>query len=221
MNRIFFVLLFLTYFVEYDSFSAPMGMGFAVGLSTPNSYINDIYNSDNINLNNNLWNIVRESAKIGYHLGVNLNIPLTDNFNFRGAIAINRFPQSELKLYFPQPPYDTVILKTFQNFIPISAGIDIYVLKSVVSPYLSGNLSYFYILNSIDIVKLNQDLPIATSKTNSRIGAGLGLGLDFDIDLVILNFEAKYWFVNLIGNTSNERDKNFLTVGIGIIFGRR
>ncbi len=221
MRKIFCAIIMLGYIVCYNSSGAPLGVGFAIGLSTPNSQINDIYNSEKINLNNNLWNVARESAKIGYHLGLNLSLPLTDNFNFRGAITLNRFPKSELRLYFPQEPYDTVILRTIQNFIPISAGIDLYIFKSAVSPYLSGNLSYFYILNSIDIVKLNQELPIATSKTDSRIGAGLGLGLDFNVGLVTLNVEAKYWFVNLIGNTSEERDKNFLTLGVGIIFGGR
>lgn len=219
MKKTFFVLFLFSFFLKYNSFTAPLSVGFAFGLSTPNSQINNVYNSDKINLNNNLWNVARESAKIGYHLGVNLNLPLSDNFNFRGAIALNRFPQSELKLFFPQEPYDTVILKTIQNIIPISAGIDLYVTKSFVSPYISGNLSYFYIVNSIDIVKLNQELPIATSRTDSRIGAGLGLGFDFDIGLIILKVEAKYWFVNLIGNTAGEQDKNFLSFGVGITFG--
>ncbi|MFN3781720.1 MAG: hypothetical protein ACK4SO_06060, partial [Candidatus Kapaibacteriota bacterium] len=166
MKRIILVTFILVNFFAHNIFGAPLGVGFAIGLSTPNSQINDVYNSDKINLNNNLWNVARESAKIGYHLGLNLNLPLTDNFNFRGAIGLNRFPQSEIKLYFPQEPYDTVILKTIQNFIPVSAGIDLFVFRSTVSPYLSGNLSYFYILNTIDIVRLNQELPIATSRTD-------------------------------------------------------
>jgi len=216
-------LLGLTFFVlmSYAGHSAPLGFGFSFGLATPSDQINNVYNSDNINLNNNLWKVARESAKIGYFLGVSLNLPLSENINFKTSITINRFPKSQIVLHFPSEPYDTVVLKTYQNFVPISAGFDLYLWRSVVSPFLSGNLSYFYIANSIDIEKMNQELPIATSKTESRIGAGIGAGVTFDLELINLNVEAKYWFVNLIGNEANEPNKNFFTFGVGIIFGGR
>lgn len=219
MNRFTFLVVLFTFFISKAVFSAPLGVGFSIGLATPNDQINNVYNSENIKLNNNLWKVAREAAKLGYFLGLNINLPLSQNLNFKGGIALNRFPQTELKLVFPEEPPDTVILKTIQNFIPISAGFDLFLFKSIVSPYISGNLSYYYIVNTIDIVKLNQELPIATSKTDSRIGAGVGAGVNFDLELITLNFEAKYWFVNLIGSLDNEPKKNYLTVGVGIIFG--
>ncbi|ROL57234.1 hypothetical protein D9V84_04365 [Bacteroidetes/Chlorobi group bacterium Naka2016] len=219
MKKVFFVFVFL--FAIASIKSAPMGVGFSLGLATPNDQINNVYNSNKINLNNNLWNVAKESAKIGYYLSLNLNLPLSENFNFKGGIALNRFPQSEIKLIFPGEPADTVILKSMQNFVPISAGFDLFLFRSVVSPYISGNLSYFYLVNSIDIVKMNQELPISNSKIESRIGAGIGAGVDFDLEIISLNLEAKYWFVNLIGSGDNEPKKNYLTVGIGIVFGGR
>lgn len=219
MRRVFYLAFLLVFFISFSGKSQQLGFGFSAGLATPNSEINNVYNSDKINLNNNLWNVAREAAKIGYYLGVNLSLPLSQNLNFKAGISINRFPKTELKLYFPEQPYDTVILKTIQNFIPISAGFDFFLLKQLISPYISGNLSYFYNVNTIDIVKLNQELPIATSKTDSRIGAGLGAGVNFDFALLTLNVEAKYWFVNLIGNVSGEANKNYLSFGVGIIFG--
>ncbi|MCX7908821.1 MAG: outer membrane beta-barrel protein [Ignavibacteria bacterium] len=219
MKKNVILVLFFVFFILNHIYSKNIGFGFSVGLATPNSQINNVYNSDKISLNNKFWDVIRQGAKNGYFLGVNLNLPLSNNLDFKGGLSLNRFPQTELRLFFPEQPYDTVVLKTIQNFIPISAGFDLFLLKSFVSPYISGNLSYFYLVNTIDIVKLNQELPIATSKTESRIGAGLGAGLDFDFEIVTLNIEAKYWFVNLIGNVTNESNKNYFTLGVGITFG--
>ncbi len=221
MRNTIILFLFAIFFIFHESFAKPIGVGFSVGLATPNSRINDVYNSDKINLNNKVWDIAREAAKTGYFVGINLNLPLSENLNFQGSIYINRFPQSEIILYFPQQPYDTVVLKSIQNLIPISAGINLFLFKSTVSPYILGNLSYFYNVNSIDIVRLNQELPIATSKTESRIGAGIGAGIDINLEIITLNVEAKYWFTNLIGNVSGESNKNFLSLGVGVIFGGR
>ncbi|MGB9771732.1 MAG: hypothetical protein ACPLX7_07120 [Candidatus Kapaibacteriota bacterium] len=219
MKKIFVVVFFLLLFYAEKNFSAPIGIGFSVGLATPNEQLNNVYNSETLSLNNKLWNVAREAAKIGYFIGMNLALPLSENIFFKSGIALNRFPQSEVKLIFPGQTSDTVVLKTIQNFIPISAGIDLFLFRTMISPYISGNLSYFYLANSIDIVKMNQELPIATSKTESRIGAGIGGGVNLDLELVSLNLEAKYWFVNLIGNVKNEPQKNFLTVGVSVIFG--
>jgi len=214
-----FVLIF--FLVLSTAKSAIIGLGFYLGLATPNDEINNVYNSDKINLNNNIGQFLRESAKLGYTLGFNANLPLSDNFIFKSGIGLCRFPQSELKIYFPEQQLDTVVLKTIQNIIPITAGIDLFLFKSLISPYLSGNLSYNYIVNTLDIVRLNQELPIATSKTYSRLGAGVGAGIDFNFEILTLNLEAKYWWVNLIGKTSEEPNKNYLTVTFSVIFGGR
>jgi hypothetical protein len=217
----YFLFGFLFIFVLNIANSAPIGFGVYLGLATPNNEINNVYNSDKINLNSNIGRFLRESAKIGYSFGINANLPLSNNFVFKSGIALCRFPQTELKIYFPEQQVDTVVLKSIQNIIPISAGIDLFVFKSVISPYISANLSYNYIVNTLDIVKLNQELPIATSETYSRLGAGVGAGLDFDLEILTLNLEAKYWWVNLIGKTAEEPNKNYLTVTLGVIFGGR
>ncbi len=217
----FFILLSLQVFAK------PIGFGFHFGLATPNDQINNVYNSNTIKLNDSSSRIVREAAKIGYFIGVGLNTPLSDNFAFTGSISLNRFPQTELKIFVPktQPTpnnqFDTVVLKSIQNIIPISVGMNWFLFKSFFSPYVTGNLAYFYIVNSIDIVQLGIDVPIATTKSNSRLGAGIGAGIDFNFELLTLNLEARYNFVNLIGNESNEPTKRYLTVGIGLIFGNR
>ncbi|MCX7880466.1 MAG: hypothetical protein N2517_07370 [Ignavibacteria bacterium] len=218
-SKISFLLLF-TLIGNY-TYSQPFSFGFGLGIATPNDEINNVYNSDKINLNNNIGNVIRDAVKLGYYIGTNLNLPLSKDFSFRAGISLNRFPKSELKIYFPNSTYDTVILKSLQNIIPISVGFDWFLYRSFVNPYLTGNLSYYYILHSIDIVRLNQELPISTSETDSRLGAGIGAGLDFDLKILTIFLEGKYWFVNLIGGESNEQSKNFFSLGLGVIFGGR
>lgn len=211
-------------FLTMQVVAKPIGFGFHLGLATPNDQINNVYNSNTIKFNDSTSKILREAAKIGYSVGIDLNMPLTDNFMFFGGISLNRFPQTELKIFVPRPEqnqFDTVVLKAVQNIVPLSVGVNWYLFKSFLSPYVSGNLSYFYIVNSIDIVKLGIDLPIATSKSNIRLGAGLGAGIDLNFELLTLNIEARYNFVNLIGKESDEPTKKYLTVGIGLIFGNR
>lgn len=222
------IIIFFVFFIllTLQAIAKPIGFGFHFGLATPNDQINNVYNSNTITFNNLLSNIVREAAKIGYFIGIDLNMPLTDNFTFLGGISLNRFPQTELKIFVPKPSvpdqqFDTVILKSIQNIVPLSVGVNWYLFKSYLSPYVTGSLSYFHIVNSIDIVKLDINELIATTKSNSRLGAGIGAGIDLNLELITLNFEARYNFVNLIGKEGDEPTKKYLTVGIGIIFGHR
>lgn len=225
-NIIKFKIKVLIHFITFLIFifplhSQPFSFQLSGGLSTPNDEINNVYNSNNLKLNGKLGDIIREAAKLGYFIGINVSLPLSNNFVFNSGISLHRFPQSELKIIFPGQTSDTVYLKAIQNIIPISIGVNWYLLKTSFSPYITGNLVYNYIANSIDIVKMNTELPIATSRQQSRIGAGFGLGIEFNLQIVTLCLEAKYNYVNLIGKTSSEANKNYLDIGVGIIFGNR
>lgn len=217
------VVLFSVAILAFSSasFSQPFSFQFSAGLSTPNDEINNVYNSEKISLDGKLGDIIRQAAKLGYFIGINVNLPLSNNFVFHSGISLHRFPQSELKIITPKQTPDTVYLKSVQNIIPISVGVNWYIFKKAFSPYITGNLAYNHIVNSIDIVKMNTELPIATSNQQSRIGGGFGLGIDLNLQIVTLSLVAKYNYVNLIGKTSNETNKNYLDIGFGVIFGSR
>ncbi|MGQ9819517.1 MAG: hypothetical protein ACUVQ1_06295 [Candidatus Kapaibacteriales bacterium] len=216
------LLLFLASFAFVSpSLSQSFSFQISSGLSTPNNEINNVYNSESINLNGKLGEIIRQATKLGYFIGINANLPLSKNFVFNSGISLHRFPQSELKIIFPGQPSDSVYLKSVQNIIPISIGVNWYIFKSPLSPYITGNLSYNYIVNSIDIVKMNTELPVATSNQQSRMGAGFGIGIDLNLQILTICLEIKYNYINLIGKTSNETNKNYLDIGLGIIFGNR
>lgn len=217
----FIVFMFLLVVVSQTTNAQPMSFQFSVGLSTPNNELNNVYNSNSINLNGKFGDVIRQATKLGYFIGANVNLPLSNSFIFNSGIGLHRFPQTELKIIFPTQPPDSIVLKTVQNIIPISVGINWYIFKSFISPYISGNLAYNYIVNSIDIIKMETEFPISTSKEYTRIGAGFGLGVDFNMEIITLSLEARYNYSNLIGRTSNEGNKNYLDLGISIIFGGR
>lgn len=216
----FYLIIFIFSFNQITH-SQPLSFQFSAGLSTPNNEINNVYNSNTIQLENKLADVIRQSARLGYFFSFNVNLPLARNFVFNSGIGLHRFPQTTLNIIFPDQSFDTLILKSVQNIIPISVGLNWYIFKGILSPYLTGNLAYNYIVNSLDIVRMQTELPISTSKEYNRIGAGLGIGIDFNLEIITLSIEAKYHYLNLIGKTSEEANKSYLDLGISLIFGRR
>ncbi len=218
MKRFYFIVVFFLFFSK--SYSTPISIGFEAGLAIPNNQINN----NKITIQDTVPDVIRKGVASGYHLGMSINMGLTENFVFIGGIGLNRFPQSQLTIFYPKGEkfeFDTIILKSVQNIVPVSVGVNWFIFRSVLSPYISGNLEYNYIQNSLEIEKLDVPIPILTSKTDNRIGAGIGVGTDIDLGLLSLNFDVKYHFLNLIGKTDGEPEKKYLTVSFGIIFGSR
>lgn len=201
--------------------------GFVAGLATPNDQIANIYNSDQwdytVSESNGIGNFITNGMNTGYTIGAKLRIKMSDNVNFFGGIGWNRFPQTTLELRDPQRN-DTLLatFKTTTNIVPISAGVDYYIANDVLglfSIYGVGELAYNYISNSVDYkTESGVDVPITLNPSDSRMGFGVGAGFDINLKLVTLNLEAKYNYLNLIGKTNDEGNKDYLTVTAGIFF---
>lgn len=193
--------------------------GFVIGLSTPNDKVGDIYNHDNLDLGNSKeGNLISKGMDAGYNLGVKLRLPLNDNIHFVGSIGWNRFPEQTLEVRDPKADTVLLTLESSTNIIPITAGVNAYLFKSFIGLYATGDLSYNYISSSVDYKRGDVSIPIKTSPSDNRLGFGLGLGVDFNVGLVILNIEGKYNHTNLIGKDDKEKDKSYVTLGVGIFF---
>lgn len=214
----FKILLLALIFAGWSSANAEFG--FSIGLSTPNDKINDIYNSDRLDVDSIAdGTLFREGAKSGYHILVKARFELSEKMVFFGGIGIHRFPQTKLLVKDPNNPNITLAeLYTNQNIVPITAGLNAYLFKDVIGIYGVGDLSYNYISSSVDIETKGIELPYSTTPSESRVGFGLGAGIDFDISLLKLNLEAKYNYTNLIGKTDGEGDKSYFTLGLGVFF---
>jgi hypothetical protein len=197
-----------------------IGFGFTFGLATPNNQINDVYNTSTINSDNIAKNLFREGTKSGYDIGFKLRVPLSNDIMFIGGVGLNRFPETSITVTVPGNDTLSAKLNTTENIIPISVGMNAYIMKKIINIYLTGELTYNYISSSIDYsTSTFASLPLSTSASDSRVGCGVGAGFDLDIELCLLNFEAKYNVANFIGQTGSEKTKSYLTLNLGIFFG--
>ncbi len=201
--------------------SAELKFGVHLGLSTPNANINDIYNSDILKKSeNDVFNFLRESAKLGYHLGIRGRFYLNETYQFIGVLLWNRFSESRIDVKDPTRN-DTIIqtLFTNQNIVNIGAGMNIALNSGLIKFYGSGELNFNYLYNSVDLEFSNGvQLPLSLSPSYTRVGVGIGAGLDFDLKLILLNLETKYFITNIIGLDDNEKLKSFLAISFGVYF---
>ena len=217
LNPLLIILLFG--FIIYSRADAT-GLGILIGLSTPSNQINNVYNSNSLSDGSNLF---REGTKLGYHIGAKLRVNMSDNLLFVGGIAYHKFPQTSIDVKDPTNNSVITTIKTSQNVIPITAGVNFYLLKQFIGLYAVGDLSYNYLFNTVEYEKAGLAANIISNieqfdKSNSRIGFGLGAGADLDVKVITLNLEVKYNYINLIGQKAGEESKAFLSVSLGAFF---
>jgi len=218
-SLIIFAIVIFSFLFNYNMAKSLMGIGFFAGLSTPNDQINNVYNSDNINIGNGFADLMREGTKLGYHFGLKGRLSLADNVAFTGSAAWHRFPETELTMINPDTDEELGTLITSQDIIPITAGINYYLIDSGIGVYGTGELSYNYYSNSVNIQSTEGNIIIPGEPDGGRVGFGLGAGLDINLVLVNANLEAKYNVSNLIGKSDGEQTKAYYTLSIGIFFG--
>ena len=174
------------------------------GLATPSEKMSNVYSTDKITD----WS---GAAKTGYFIGLKLKVPI-DDFAVYGSVAYNHFPDAPIKIVYNNITFP---INVSNNIIPVTAGVNYYFFRKIVSCYALGDVSYNYIYSSVD-----GTLPITDTKspTDNRIGFGLGLGLDFNLKVLLLNVEAKYNLANQIGAKSGEPKKSYFNLGIGVGF---
>jgi len=206
-------------FFSAQNITVASNFGLFVGLSTPNDEVNNVYNSAKLNLNDlQPGKLIREASALGYHIGGKIRLSLSDDFSFTGSAAWHKFPESNIDVLDPTSGDTLARLTTTQNIIPITAGINFYLINSTIGLYGTGELAYSYIYNSIDVQYEDVPLEIEKTPTDSRVGFGLGVGADLDLQLLTLNLEAKYNISNLIGKVSNEETKAYFTLSLGVYF---
>ncbi|MFA6570593.1 MAG: outer membrane beta-barrel protein [Bacteroidota bacterium] len=216
-SRIAVLLLVLSLLFTSSAYSTEIG--FVFGLSTPNDQVNNVYNGNPFKSINSMQHWYKQGANSGFHIGLRARFNMSDNFSFVGGVAWHRFPETEIQVKDNQDRLLTT-LKTTQNIIPISAGVQFYLIKSVVGVYGIGELTYNYISNTVDVSYAGQDIPLNLdlNPTNSRIGFGIGAGADLDIKLVKLNLEGRYNLANFIGASAEEKSKAYFSLSLGVYF---
>lgn len=215
----FFSLFLVCVLASSNLKSQGIDIGFHLGLSTPNDKISNVYNKNQIKLSGDtLGNLISKGMDAGYHLAVKGRIGLADNADLYLGFGYHKFPQTEIEVKDPQTGKLLATLKSTTNIIPISAGLNLYPIRSILGIYATGDLSYNYISSSLDYKMAGVEVPLTKTPTDGRLGFGVGAGVDLPLGLILLNFEAKYNYINFIGKEDKEDPKNYLSVAVGIYF---
>ncbi len=220
MKKIFFTIVV---FLQIASIGYAGGLEFGInfGLATPSDKINDIYNTNKLKygeLQDSIAKMIADGLNSGYHLGVRLSMPLNEHFDFVGNIGYNSFPKSKITITDPANGNKLAELSTSTKIIPITAGLSFFPFKSILSPYITGELSFNYIQTAVETTYFGAEVPIATTPADNRFGFGFGLGTLIDLGIIDLNLEGKYNYLNLIGKETEEQDKHYLTLILGVVF---
>ena len=209
------------------AYSKPMSIGFTAGLALPNNDVSQFYHQvrDSLRVDSNTTTVGRylldKATSVGYILGIKGRIELAERFDLALGIGLARFNEAQYNFIPATIGIDTSLAKiqSTSNIVPISVGINAYLLKSFINLYATGDVSYNYISYSYDIVLKNKPgIPITNSDNDSRLGYGFGAGVDFDLSLFKINVEAKFNVANIIGRSGDEQQKKYGTLTLGIIF---
>ncbi len=221
MSRFIASLFMLAALFQYNKLSADDGVQFGIraGLSTPSDKLGNVYNSTNTRVKDQdgLATLVNEGMSAGYFLGMRIKVGMSDYVNFYGGLSWNKFPEGEITVQHEDLDLDVKLIQS-TNVIPINAGVQLYLFKSLIGVYGLGELSYNYINSSIDFPTGDIALHLSKTPSYSRIGFGLGAGVDLNLKLITLNLEAKYSYANLLPTDEDEEKKSFLQVGVGVYF---
>lgn len=212
-----FTLFIFTLSLSYQEAKSQIDIGFQLGLSTPSESLADVYNSDLMSFDDDVYaNLYHKGIDLGFHVGVKARISLVDDFDFIAGFTYHSFTSSDMVFDFENTElYDEVPMESKQKIFNLNAGINYYLFKSVASMYIISELQYNSINNSLTpLVDFFSNVDLNPS--NSRVGVGVGLGLD--VDFVVLSgvVEAKYNIINLIGKESNEDTKSFFSLSFGV-----
>ena len=163
MKKFIFVFVLALLYFSTTTF-ALTNVGFYFGLSTPNNQINNVYNSDDYTTTSGIYNLFRGGMSSGYHIGAIGRFDLSDDFSIVGGIAWHKFPQTKIDVTDPTNGDTVASLETSQNIVPITVGVNFYLLRSILGVYGTGQLTYNYISNSVDYNIAKSQLTSAESE---------------------------------------------------------
>lgn len=207
---------------------ADTGIAFFGGLSTPGDDFSKVYNKDNFNIYQpeRSANVLVNALDKGYHIGGRLKIPVNSGLVFTTGAAWNRFPKTEIAINDIHN-VEVARLQIVQDLFPISAGANLYLIKSFISAYAIGELTYNYAKTTTNImyksvgVPLDLEAAMEIEPTSSRFGYAYGGGISFDAFLADITLEGRYNVMNLVNKNENEPYKPYFNLSIGVSFGGR
>lgn len=193
-------------------------IGVTFGVATPSNKIADVYD-----FNNSVSGMYSDASAIGMSLGARMRYGLSENLSFCGGIAYNRFANSAQTATIGGSG-QTFVVNTATNIIPIHAGVNYFILSSLIRPYVGAELMYTYTSTTLES---STDRSVLTSilapgqelePKVSRFGAGVSAGLELNLGGLAPFLELKYVMSNLVGKSTGEPERNYLNITLGLMF---
>lgn len=219
------LLIFIIPIIRLNAGNA-LHLGFSAGLAIPNAKVSQFFDEAKQNLEIKTLTILGDyildkAANTGYSLKILGRLELSEHFTFVPSVGLLRFNEGLYDLVVPIENGDTAHAKaqSTANVVPISVGLNGYLFRGFLSPYVNVDLVYNFIKYSYDIFWYDDfAVPIYTSRPLHRLGYSVGAGVDIDLALVSLNVEAKFSMINIIRYNEQEPTKDYFSLSVGIIF---
>lgn len=200
----------------------PEGFRLAVdaGVALPSDDVARVY--DIVRGTEDVWTAYDAAASVGLHVGARARIGISESMSFVGGIAYNRFFDVDQRATLENGR--VVTLSAATNIIPVHAGIQLFLARWVLSPYISGEVAYTMRNVTVsdnpdpDFVDLLQDRGIEIEPTVSRFGGSVAAGIEIALGPLHPFVEAKVMSSNLIGREAGEPSRTFVSVSLGVTF---
>lgn len=159
------------------------------------------------------------AADIGLSVGGRLRYGLSENLSVVGGIAYHRFAGVEQIATLQSG--QQLRLQTTINVTPIVGGIQYFIVRGVVSPYINAELSYTTTTVTLntrpdDFLDLLQDQGQEIEPRTTRFGGSIAAGIELRTGIIDPLLEFRYNVANLTGREVNELSKSYFTICLGV-----
>ncbi|GAB5464796.1 MAG: hypothetical protein Kapaf2KO_02320 [Candidatus Kapaibacteriales bacterium] len=197
----------------------PAELTFKGGLMIPSDNLGQVYNQDEVTINEEIRTFDDLEARTGYSLGIKVAASLADWLKVYGHIGIHNTGTAEYAIYSDLSKNDEIgTLRANQFIVPVGGGLELHFLEvSQFDFYLTPQLNFNYITNDVELIG-NAVGALESNPQNARLGYGIGGGTDIDLGVVIVNTELLYQNINTVFRGEDELGKGLVSLTVGLTF---
>jgi hypothetical protein len=196
------------------------GLRVVIGLgpSIPSESFADVYGlvgSDR----QNLWQAYEASATLGIHATGRLRFGLSENLSIVALAAYHRF--ADVEQIATLEDGRRLPLSSVVNIVPIGAGFQYFLFRTVVSPYVVGDVSVTTTRVTVNqapksFTDLLQTEGVELAPSTTRLGGSVGFGIELPLKVIDPFIEFRYTSANMVGRNDGEVLRTFYTLTIGV-----
>ena len=214
-------LLVLSTAMATASDAEGLTLGISAGVAVPDAKMTQA--SDLVRRADAPFELYDAATGIGLHLGVRARLGLTENLSLIGGADVNRFLDEEQRITLRDG--NVLVLASSTDLIPVYGGMQLFLGRWIIAPYISGSISYTYRRVTVSEVGANTefedillDRGIEVEPTVSRFGGRLAAGMAIELGPLHPFVEIGYTATNMVGRTADEPLRTFVHVSLGLTF---